>query len=207
MPALVIRLTTIWRGVSHFLHGILVLRYFFYYNVHVSTRWYRCTVVISPVFGRVVSQNSPTVIVRFDTWNIVVQLVDPVSSGRAVMPAVQKADNQPSSRSESRITDQRSAFSDQNPSIETPYKIARKQPNVSIAQFPQVFWKFSACSSQLSPSSVQNTCLTMLYHNILWGKFSRLFPVDSNLEHHTRSTARHVPVLNLVQLCTLYILQ
>jgi hypothetical protein len=56
------------------------------------------------------------------------------------MPAVQKADNQPSSRPESRITDQRLAFSNQNPFIEFPYKIARKQPKVSIVQFPQGFF-------------------------------------------------------------------
>ena len=30
-------------------------------------------------------------IVRFDTWNIRIQLFDPISGGRAVMQAVQKA--------------------------------------------------------------------------------------------------------------------
>ena len=46
-----------------------------------------------------------------------------------------------SSRPESRITDQRLAFSYQNPAIEPLYKIARKQLKVSIAQFPQGFLK------------------------------------------------------------------
>jgi hypothetical protein len=37
--------------------------------------------------------------------------------------------------------DQRLAFSYQNPSIEPPYKITRKQLKVSTAQFPQGFLK------------------------------------------------------------------
>ena len=41
----------------------------------------------------------------------------------------------------SRITDQRLALLYQNPSIEPPYKIGRKQLKVSIAQFPQGFLK------------------------------------------------------------------
>ena len=93
-------------------------------------------------------------IVRFDTWNSRVHIVDPISSGRAVMPAVQKAHNQwsvvcgkwqscsglPSSRPESRIMDQKLAFSYQNPFIEPPYKIARKQLKVSIDWFPRSFF-------------------------------------------------------------------
>ena len=94
-------------------------------------------------------------IVRFDTWNITLHHTDPISGGRAVKPAVQKAHNKWSvlcaigenccdvtgCRPESRITDQRLAFSYQNPSIEPPYKIVQKQLKMSISPIAQGFLK------------------------------------------------------------------
>ena len=118
-------------------------------------------------------------IVRFDTWNIRIHQADPISGGRAVKPAVQKAHNtwvisgmcdwrklprRVTSRPEIEIADQRLAFSYQNPSIEPPYKIVRKQLKMSIAQFPQTtdhllcaFWTVGITARP--PDIGSNSCI------------------------------------------------
>jgi hypothetical protein len=97
----------------------------------------------------------------------------------------------PSSRPESRTMDQRLAISYQSPFIEPPYRIARKQLKVSIAQFPQGFFFFLIFRLQLAALIVRrpkHPRLTMLYHNISWRK--KFLRVSSNLEHHIRIRER-----------------
>ena len=92
----------------------------------------------------------------------------------------------PSSRPESLITDQRSAFSYKKSSIEPPYKLAQKQLKVSIAQFPQGFLKmFRVQHEALTVRRPQHpglACRTTILHGEI---FSRLVPRDPNLEHYS----------------------
>ena len=121
-------------------------------------------------------------IVQFDTWNIVVRLVDPISSGRAVMPAVQKAQNQCQwsvvcgnseklywrTEQPARIPDHgtKIAIFRSKPLHRTPMQNRPKTAkSIDCSISTTFFWKF-----------VQTPCLTMLYHNISWRKKSKTGP-------------------------------
>ena len=128
-------------------------------------------------FKKKTSQKPPNLskikrIVRFDTWNVVVHVVDPISGGRAMKPAVQWAHNKASNvcgncgnccgvwragqKLGSRRTDLR--FHVKTTPPYTPNsKSSQNSLKYQFLIFQKAFRKYSACSMKLSPSGVQNT--------------------------------------------------
>ena len=138
-------------------------------------------------------------IVRFDTWNIWVHQTDPISGGRGVKPAVQKAHNKWSvpctfsrklprrakSWPEIEIAIKRLAFSSQTPSIEPSYKTGPKQVKMSISQKLQGFLKiFRVQNVALTVRRPKHPSLVWCTGIFLCETFSRLVPRLSNWGHH-----------------------
>ena len=77
------------------------------------------------------------------------------------------------------------------PTHRTPIQNRPKTCEIANCSIFRIFFfeNFLLATRSSHRSASKTPCLTMLYHNISWTKFSRLVPGDSNLEHRTQVTA------------------